>query len=432
MNLNKPSKQITGFYTGFCMDEVYSGFANLTGHLVSGLPLNDYYKNIYNEFGEYAREMVDYNDIYFGKIGSQETGVVISQIYGAGGILNAIYNRDYIELYNQGASPVDLNGWSLQYASATGSNWFIHILNGIIPPKRYFLVTKSIGRTNASVLNNAIITGNLFLSSIEGKIALKSDINILEGTQPFSTGAQNIIDFIGYGLSTGTNAVSDYKGDGPAPRIPNSQLAIFRKLNGSYNTNNNSGDFYFAYPTPRSTGNYFEGVTLFNNSNNLNEIIINGAGLSTSNGTYSGSGIFSGKFKYIKNNQNQQIFWSGNKWVLTNNQDPLGNPYAYYSNNDTRYPWQGSWSIYTDESFEYFNDKYLNYLPVPTFSPTNFIDFTVNSGKGFYNLIVEKTGITTGLFIAGRINTLSPIFSPCINHNIPSLIRYSGISNFNT
>jgi hypothetical protein len=349
MNLNRPSKQLTGYYTGFCMDESYSGFLNLTGYLKSGLPLNNYYKNIYNQFGRYANQMADYSNIYFGKLGSEETGVLISQIYGAGGNLGAIYNADYIELYNQGPNVVDINGWSLQYSSAVSENWFRHTLNGSIQGKSYLLVAEAFGPHGTLLSPN--LSGGLFLSATSGKIALRSNSSILSGSQPFSTGAVGIVDFVGYGPT----GVSDHKGNYPVPSIPNSQLAMFRKLNGSYNTNDNSGDFYFGYPTPRNSSNNFQGVTLLNNSNNLNKVIISGAGLNTSTGEYTSNTIFSGKFKYIKDLGDQQIFWSGSRWFLTDIYDPLNNAYAYYSDDDTKYPWQARWQIYTDESFQYFN-----------------------------------------------------------------------------
>ena len=47
--------------------------------------------------------------------------VVISQIYGGGGNTGAIYKNDFIELFNRSASPVDVTGMSVQYASATGT-----------------------------------------------------------------------------------------------------------------------------------------------------------------------------------------------------------------------------------------------------------------------------------------------------------------------
>ena len=47
--------------------------------------------------------------------------IVISQVYGGGGNSGATFTHDFIELFNRSSSPVSLAGWSLQYASATGS-----------------------------------------------------------------------------------------------------------------------------------------------------------------------------------------------------------------------------------------------------------------------------------------------------------------------
>ena len=44
--------------------------------------------------------------------------IVISQIYGSGGNDGAVYQNDYVELYNKGGVSVDVTGWSLQYAAA--------------------------------------------------------------------------------------------------------------------------------------------------------------------------------------------------------------------------------------------------------------------------------------------------------------------------
>ena len=46
--------------------------------------------------------------------------VVISQVYGGGGNSGATLRQDFVELHNTGTAPVTLNGWSLQYASASG------------------------------------------------------------------------------------------------------------------------------------------------------------------------------------------------------------------------------------------------------------------------------------------------------------------------
>ncbi|MBA3580138.1 MAG: lamin tail domain-containing protein, partial [Gemmatimonadaceae bacterium] len=47
--------------------------------------------------------------------------MVISQLYGAGGNSGATLNADYVELFNAGTATASLSGWSVQYASATGT-----------------------------------------------------------------------------------------------------------------------------------------------------------------------------------------------------------------------------------------------------------------------------------------------------------------------
>ena len=50
--------------------------------------------------------------------------VVISQVYGGGGNSGAPFTHDFIELFNRGSAPASLSGWSLQYASSTGTGSF--------------------------------------------------------------------------------------------------------------------------------------------------------------------------------------------------------------------------------------------------------------------------------------------------------------------
>ena len=49
------------------------------------------------------------------------TQVVVSEVYGAGGNSGALYNRDYVELYNPRDTAVNLDGLSVQYRSAAGT-----------------------------------------------------------------------------------------------------------------------------------------------------------------------------------------------------------------------------------------------------------------------------------------------------------------------
>ena len=52
---------------------------------------------------------------------TSQAQVVISQVYGAGGNTGATYTNDFVELFNRGNSTVTITGYSLQYASSTGT-----------------------------------------------------------------------------------------------------------------------------------------------------------------------------------------------------------------------------------------------------------------------------------------------------------------------
>jgi hypothetical protein len=63
--------------------------------------------------------------------------LVISQVYGGGGNTGATYKNDFIELYNPTTTSFDVNGWSVQYTSATGTGtWATTPLVGAIRPGR--------------------------------------------------------------------------------------------------------------------------------------------------------------------------------------------------------------------------------------------------------------------------------------------------------
>ena len=71
--------------------------------------------------------------------------VVISQIYGGGGNSGAVFKNDFIEIFNRSSAAVNVSGWSVQYASATGTSWQKTDLSGTIPPGRYLLIQEASG-----------------------------------------------------------------------------------------------------------------------------------------------------------------------------------------------------------------------------------------------------------------------------------------------
>ncbi|MEO9209451.1 MAG: lamin tail domain-containing protein, partial [Ginsengibacter sp.] len=71
--------------------------------------------------------------LFFSFLFSAQSQVVINEIYGGGGNSGATYKNDFIELYNNSSTEVNLSGWSVQYASKAGSSWSVTPLSGSIP-----------------------------------------------------------------------------------------------------------------------------------------------------------------------------------------------------------------------------------------------------------------------------------------------------------
>ena len=111
--------------------------------------------------------------------------VVISQVYGAGGNANALYNADFVELYNAGTAAQDLSGWTIQYASATGTGNLgssasqLVALTGSNQPGQYYLVGMTTTSTTGAVLPTADATGGIAMAAGAGKVALANQATTL-------------------------------------------------------------------------------------------------------------------------------------------------------------------------------------------------------------------------------------------------------------
>src|SRR5207247_5705076 len=113
-----------------------------------------------------------------GTIQNDDTAnLVISQVYPGGGLTNATYANDYIELFNRGTTTVDfsITPFSAQFLSTSGSAWAkTDLTSGTILPGHYFLIKESGGATGAP-LPAADATGSINLTSTtNGKVALVS------------------------------------------------------------------------------------------------------------------------------------------------------------------------------------------------------------------------------------------------------------------
>ena len=134
------------------------------------------------------------------------TGLVISEVYLKGGSTNAFFNQKFVEIANPTATPVTLDGWSLQYRAATSSGAFSSsALEGTVPVNGTFLVSiagnggdKAVGADlpaadDTASLNPSGTTGTLVLADQAAALTLPAG--------PVGTGTAGVVDLLGYGAS---------------------------------------------------------------------------------------------------------------------------------------------------------------------------------------------------------------------------------------
>jgi predicted extracellular nuclease len=171
------------------------------------------------------------------------SNVVITEVYGGGGNSGAPFNKDFIELFNRGAAPVDLSTWSVQYASASGTTYQATALTGTIAAGGFYLISESGGATGAD-LPAPDATGTLALSAASGKVALVSGSTTALSCGAACSSAASVVDFVGYG------AANDAAGTA-TPGLSNTTSAQ-RTTSPLTDTGNNSADFVIATPTPKA------------------------------------------------------------------------------------------------------------------------------------------------------------------------------------
>ena len=171
----------------------------------------------------------------FSSVHAQVKNVVIVAVYGGGSNAGAMYQYDFIELYNPTSSPQSLLNWSVQYSSAMSASWQKQTISVLIPAGGYFLVqlNGNAGAPTGAVLPTPDVIGTINLSATTGKVALVNvDVN-LSGT---GMGDSTVVDLVGYG-----GTASGYE-TMPAPGIT-AKKCLVRINNGCTDLNNNSTDF---------------------------------------------------------------------------------------------------------------------------------------------------------------------------------------------
>lgn len=182
--------------------------------------------------------------------------IVVSQVYGGGGNSGAPFTNDFVELYNRGETPVDLTGWSVQYASATGTGTFAAnspvALSGTLPANSYYLVELGAGATPSGNLPTADATGSIQMAAASGKVVAVRPGTSLGlacngGSDPCDAAEiARIADLVGYGTA-------NFFETAPAPTLSNTTAGV-RAAAGETDTDNNAADFTAAAPAPRNCG----------------------------------------------------------------------------------------------------------------------------------------------------------------------------------
>jgi uncharacterized protein len=203
--------------------------------------------------------------VFSGSAQAVSTNIVISQIYGGGGNAGATYTNDFIELFNLGLIPFFLGGWSVQYASATGTGDFgfnsaaITLLPAVtLQPGEYLLIEEAQGAGGTTPLPTPDVTDSnpIAISATGGKVALASttlSLGCNGGSTP-CTPAQLalIVDLVGW---DGAN----FSEGSPGPTTSNT-TSLLRVNGGLQDTDNNAVDFIAGAPNPRNSASPLNAV----------------------------------------------------------------------------------------------------------------------------------------------------------------------------
>jgi len=167
----------------------------------------------------------------------------INEVYGGGGNSGASFQNDFVELVNTSDADISIDGWSLQYASRTGSFNNTITLEGSVPAGGTFLIQLASGNGNGDPLPDADLTGGINASGSGGAFALSDAEGALACTGATCAEDPAVVDLVGWG------GASTFSGEAPAPATTNATSVARVAATGE-----NSTDFVAGEPTPTPSG----------------------------------------------------------------------------------------------------------------------------------------------------------------------------------
>jgi predicted extracellular nuclease len=180
------------------------------------------------------------------------SGVVVNEVYGGGGNSGATLTNDFIELANAAGGAAALDGWSVQYISASPgatTTWQVTPLTGSLSGGGLYLIGEAAGTGGTTGLPATQASGSINMSGTSGTVALVDNSTALTCKTAADCAADSdIVDLVGYGTAV------IHEGSADAPGLSNTTSA---QRVTTTDTDQNGTDFAAATPTPgapNSTG----------------------------------------------------------------------------------------------------------------------------------------------------------------------------------
>jgi predicted extracellular nuclease len=173
------------------------------------------------------------------------SGAVINEVYGGGGNSGATLANDFIELADAGSGAAALDGWSVQYISASPgatTTWQATPLTGSLSSGGLYLIGEAAGTGGTTGLPATQASGSINMSATSGTVALVDNSTPLTCKTAADCAADSdIVDLVGYGTAV------IHEGSADAPGLSNTTSA--QRITTT-DTDQNGTDFTAAAPTP--------------------------------------------------------------------------------------------------------------------------------------------------------------------------------------
>ena len=176
------------------------------------------------------------------------TGLVISEVYGAGGNVGAVYNADFVELFNPTSAAISVTGDYVHYRAGTGgSGGSPFALTGSVPAGGHYLIQMSTAGTTGAPLPtpDAVATPAFNLAAAGGQVYLLSSSTPVT-TNGNQAGVAGIVDMVGATAATSFETA--------ATSAPASATSSLNRGATGADSDSNAADFSLAAPSPQNAG----------------------------------------------------------------------------------------------------------------------------------------------------------------------------------